>query len=99
MILAVVEKHAAERVVDAVVQVVAQLATADCLADDLGEASRGGSDKETAGFGEDLDWLRKKAVQFGGDGAGQAAEGRDRAVVVGRKAAADVQELQIEAAR
>ena len=63
-ILAVVENHAAEGVVDAVVHVVAELPAADGLADDLGNGSGGGRHEEPSGLRENLDWMRKQAVQL-----------------------------------
>src|SRR5262249_7015006 len=62
VILAVVEDHAAEGVVDAVVQVVAELAAAHGLADDLGDRGGGGGDEEPPRLGEDLKGRREKAV-------------------------------------
>ena len=98
-ILAVVEDHAAEGVIDAVVEVVAELAAADGLADDLGDGGGGGGHQEPPRLGENLDRLRKQAVQFRVDRLGQALEGRDGVVVVGGEAAADVEQLELEAAR
>src|SRR4029077_16356548 len=98
-ILAVVENHSAERMVDAVVQVVAELPAAHGLADDLSNGRRGGSHEETAGLRENLDRMRKEAVQFRIDGARELVEGRDRVVVVRREASADVEDLELDAAR
>ena len=94
-----VEDHAAEGVIDAVIEVVAELAAADGLADDLGDGGGGGGDEEPPRLGEDLDRLGKEPIELGVDRLGQALEGGNGVVVVGGKAAADVEQLEIEAAR
>ena len=65
-VLAVVEDHAAERLVDAVVDVVTEFALADGLADDLGDGRRRRRDQEAAGFGEDFDLRREQAIESQG---------------------------------
>src|SRR5262249_25253978 len=94
-----IEDHAAEGVVNAVVEVIAEFAAAHGLADDLGHGGAGGGDKEAPRFGEYLYGCRKQAVQLGVDRPGQALEGGDRVVVMSREAATDVEELKVEAAR
>ena len=56
-----VEDDAREGVIDAVVDVVAELAVADGLADDLGHQRGGGGHQEPARLGQDLDVLRGTA--------------------------------------
>ena len=59
----------------------------------------GGGNEEPPRLGENLDGLREKAVQLAVDRFGQALEGGYGVVVVRGKAAADVEQLEIEAAR
>ena len=55
--------------------------------------------QETPRLSEDFDRLGEQPVQFGVDHLGESPEGWDRIVVVGRKTTANVEELEIEAAR
>ena len=59
VVLAVVEDHAAVCVIDAVIEIVAELAATDGLADDLGDGGGGGGDQEPPRLGENLDRLGK----------------------------------------
>ena len=98
-ILAVVENHSAERLIDAVVDVVTELALSESLADDLCDGGRRRGHQEASGLSEDFDWLRKQAVQFRVDRPSQRPECDNRVVVVSGESAADVQELELEPAR
>src|SRR4029077_13680552 len=98
-ILAVIENDAAECVVNAVIQVVAEPPVANGLSDDLRDRGGGGRHQETPGLRKNIDRLRKEAVQLRVDGLCQTPEGGDRIIVVGGKTAADVEQLEIEAAR
>ena len=93
-----VEDDAGKRVVHAVVDVVAALAVALGLADDLGHERGGGGHQESARLGQDFDIFGEQAVEFGIDAFGQFPEGLHAAVVRGGKAAADVQQFQLVAA-
>src|SRR5262245_55581208 len=94
-----IEDHAAKGVVNSVVEVIAELAAANGFADDLGHGGGGGSDEKSPRFGENFDRAGKKSVQFGVDRSRQALEGRNGIVIVCWKAAADIKQLEIEAAR
>src|SRR5262245_39322902 len=98
MVLAMVEDHAAVGVIDTVIEVVAKLATADGLADDLGDSGHSGSDQKPPRLSENFDGRRKKTIQLGVNRFGQAFERGHRVVVVSRKAATDVEQLEIKAA-
>src|SRR5437868_2240832 len=54
-VLAVVKDHAAIGVIDAVIEIVTELAATDGLADDLGDGSGSGGDQETPRLSQDLD--------------------------------------------
>ena len=99
VVLAVVEDHAAVGLIDAVIEIVAELAATDGLADDLCNGSGRRGDQKPPRLGENLNRLGKKAVQFGIDRFGQALEGWDGAVVMGGEATTDVEQLKVEAAR
>ncbi len=98
-VLRVVKDRTAIGVVDAVVDVVAKLAAANGLADDLSDGGGGGGHQEPAWLGQDFDRFGEQPVQFGVDHFRQSPEGRDSVVVVGGETAADVEQLEIEAAR
>ena len=95
VVLAVVEDDAGERVIHAVVDVVAAFAVAAGLADHLGHERGGGGHQEPARLGQDLDVLGEQPVEFGVDPPGQRLERLDLLVVGGGKAAADVEQLQL----
>ena len=99
VIRAVVEDHARIGVVNAVVDVVAELVVAKRLADDLrdGVARRG--HEKAARLREDLDFLGKQPVEFVVDLLGKRAEFRHRGVVRRREAAADVEQFEVVAPR
>ena len=59
-VLAVVEDHAAVGVIDAVVEVIAELAATDRLADDLRDGGGGGGDEEPPRLRENLDAAQGK---------------------------------------
>src|ERR1700733_9479140 len=63
-ILAVVKDHAAVRLIHTVIHVVAELATTDGFADDLRNSGRSGGDEKSAWLRENLDRLRKEAIEF-----------------------------------
>ena len=88
-----------EGVIDAVVDVVAGLAVAHGLADDARDGGGGGGHQEAARLGQDLDVRREQAVDLGVDLPGQRAEGLHVPVVGRREAAADVEDLDLVAAR
>src|SRR5580704_17053154 len=95
-VLGVVKDRTAIGVVDAVVEIVTKLAPADGLADDPGDGGGGRGDQKTPWFSKNFDRFGEKAVQLGVDHFGDSPEGRDRVVVVGRKSATNVEELEIE---
>ena len=99
VILAMVEDDAAERVVNAVVDVVARSAVAHGLADDAGDAGCGAGDEEPSRLGENLDVGGKQPVNLGVDDAGQFGEWPDVFVVGRGKTAADVEDLDFVTAR
>ena len=63
VVLAMIEDDAREGVVNPVVNVIAGLAVAAGLADDLGDGGGGGSDHEAARFGDEVGVLGKEAVR------------------------------------
>src|SRR5262249_57667694 len=99
VVLAVVEDHTAIGLIDAVIEIVAEFAATDGLADDLCNGSGRGGDQKPPRLGENLNRSGKKAVQFGIDRFGQALESRDGAVVMGGEATTDGEQLKVEAAR
>src|SRR5215813_15388516 len=98
MVLAVVEDHAAVGMIDTVIEIVAELATTDSLADDLCDRGGGRGDQKPPGFSKNFDGCGKKAIQLSIDRFRQALERRDGIIVVGREPTADVEQLEIEAA-
>src|ERR1039458_6333208 len=61
-VLAVVKDHAAIGVVDAVIDIVTKLATAERLADDLGDGGGSRCNQETPRLSEDFNRLDRKSV-------------------------------------
>ena len=93
-----VKNHPAIGVIDAIIEVVAELAAADGLADDLSNSGGGGCDQKAPRLGENLNGLGKEAVQLGIDHFGQAFERRHSVIVVGGEPTADVEQFEIETA-
>ena len=62
MILDVIEDHARERVINAVVDVVALFPVADRFADDAGDCRGRRGDEEPARFGHDFDFVGEQAL-------------------------------------
>ena len=92
-VLAVVEDDAGERVIHAVVDVVAELAVAHRLADDRGDQRGRGGHMKRPGSAR-ISRLGEEAVEFGIDARGQFPEGFDLGIVGGGEAAADVEEFE-----
>ena len=97
VIMAVVKNHAGERVIHAVVDVVAKFPVAHGLADDFGNGGRGGGAEETPRLGENLHAgrFRKQAIQFAVDDLGEFAERLDARIIWRGETAADVQQVHL----
>src|SRR5215510_13034458 len=98
MVLAVVEDHATVGMIDTVIEIVAELATTDSLADDLCDRGGGRGDQKPPGLSKNFNGCGKKAVQLSIDRFGQALERRDGIIVVGWEPTADVKQLELKAA-
>src|SRR5258708_28636736 len=99
MILAMVENNAAERMIDAVVDVVAGFAVPHGFANDPGDGSGRGRDQEPAGLSKDLDVFGEQTVNLCIDFLCQGAERLDVAVVRRREPAANIEDFDFPAAR
>ena len=97
-ILAVVENHPRVGVIDAVVDVIAHLAVAHRLADDLRHRVAGAGHQEASRLGQNLDVAGKQAVELGIDDLRQFAERLHRRVVRRGKTAADVDQVHFRVA-
>ena len=93
-----VEYHAAEGVVDSVIQIVARLTPTDGFANDFRYRRRGRSDEEPTWLGKDFDRLGEKSTDLGVDRCRQPSEGRHGVVIVCREAATDVEQLEVKPA-
>src|SRR5262249_44325067 len=98
MVLAMVEDHAAIGMIDTVIEIVAELATTDSLADDLCDRGGGRGDQKPPGFSKNFDGCWKKAVQLSIDRLGRAFERGEGIIVGGRDPTADVEQLELKAA-
>src|SRR5437899_11269454 len=94
-----IEDDPAERMVDAIVDVVAGLPIPHGFSKDPRDGGGGRSDQKPARLGQNLDICRKQAVNLSIDFAGQSAERLDVFVVRGREPAADIEDLDLMPAR
>src|SRR5262249_39164677 len=94
-ILAMIENHPAKRVIHAIIEVVADLAVTKGFADDLRARGSRGRDQETPRFRQNLQWGRKEPIELHIDRLRQGPERRDGVVIMGRKTAADIKQLEI----
>ena len=90
-----VEEHAGERAVHAIVHVVALLAVAHGLADDFNDQGRRGGHHEAAGLGDDFDLGTELPIELGIERTGQLGEWSHVLIVRRWKAAADVEDLHL----
>ena len=70
VILAVIEDHPVKGLVNAVIEIIAELAAADGFADDLGHGGGGGCDEEPTWLGKDFDRFWEKPVKLSIDRLG-----------------------------
>src|SRR5580765_4720739 len=99
VILAMIENDPAEGVINAVVDVVAGFAVTHCLADDARDGRGCSSYQETARLRQDLNIPREQPVDLGVNLSRQQAERFHVPVVWGRKTSANIQDLDLMAAR
>ena len=94
-----VKNDAGERVIDAVVNEVAELSIAHRFAQDPGDEGRGRGHEKSARLRQDLHVLREQSVDLSVDHSGEQAEGLHMPIVGDGKAAADVEDLDGMATR
>src|SRR5215813_3943491 len=82
VILAVIEDHPVEGLVDAVIEIIAELAPANCFADDFGHSGGGGCDEEPPWLGKDFDRFWEKPVKLRIDCLRQPLESWHRVIIV-----------------
>ena len=83
--------------INPVIHVIAEFVAAGGLANDLADGSASGRNQKPPWLGQNLDRLGKEAVEFVVNLLGQRCELRHAGVVGSRKAAPNVEQLQIEA--
>ena len=97
MILAMVKNDAGERVIDAVVNEVAELSITHSFADDPCDEGGGRGNEKSARLREDLHVSREQSVDLGVDHSGEQAERLHMPVIGDRKAAAYVEDFDLMA--
>src|SRR5262249_36364525 len=97
-VLTVIEDHAAERLIDAIVDVITELSTTHGFPNDLADGGRSRGHEKPSGFGEDLDRWGKESIEFRVDRMREVFECGDRIVVVRGEPSADVEQLELETA-
>src|SRR5207237_1445683 len=98
VVLAMIEDNPGKSVINTIVDVVARFAFAPRFADDFCDGRGGGRNNETPRFSEDLNIRGKEAIDFRIDLPGESPNRFDVRIVSRRKAAPDINNLDLMAA-